>query len=519
MTTYKQEVKNTSREEIWKNAIYSLTVFRNTSRILREDRIREIWNYFLYDFKITKKNLNSLDSIDLNYINEWTQFSNSLYQDKTAADLRIVYLCGPEPENDLEIMLRYGVKIENIWAVESNNLMYTKALQNIKHKSFPKLKIFKGKLNHVLNLLKINFDIIYLDFTKSLLSKEAPLDTLHSIFDNNYLADLGILITNFPTPNEIKDEDVTTVADFFYDTMWIERRLNGENTNDFYSHVGNLISQDEFKQQIYENFDEAYSSFCTFYPMIYAANVSPIYNVINDDVARTQIFSDQNLSKYINNRPYITELSQLDTSIPYATSNDYFFINRLEQHLPKSRILSKYTTRANGKKFTYKEAITAGIQIRNNVELDCINIDTKKYFEIAYRNMKTWENHRLFCDGFFIHNLVELTINTLGQTYHPNLEKHRRFSYKAKTTKMNVDIFTFDRCLPFYLSIPSLPLLENATDLEDSELFLRIMLDIIGGKQSTFTPLNTYKASNTVGKDELFNIKFVESICERVFKS
>lgn len=517
MTTYKQEVKNNSREEIWKNAIYSLTVNRNTSRLLREDKIRDIWNYFLYEFKITKKREDALDFNNINYLNEWMQFSNSLYQNKTAADLRIVYLCGPEPENDLEIMLRYGVKIENIWAVESNNLMYTKALQNLKKNSFPKLKIFKGQLNHVLNLLKINFDIIYLDFTKSLLSKEAPLDTLHSIFDNNYLADLGILITNFPTPNEILDDDVTTVADFFYDTIWIEGRLKGDKTNEFYSHVGTLTSQSEFKEQIRENFDAAYSSFCTFYPMIYATNVSPIYSIMNDDIARTQIFDDQNLSTYIDTKPFIEDISQFETQSPYVTSNDYFFINRLEEHLPNSRIYSKYTTKANGKKYTHKEAITVGIQARNNTELDCFNSKAKEYFGTTYNNMKIWEKHRLYCDVFFIHNLVELTINTLGQTYHPNLEEHHRFSYKAKSTKMNVDIFVFDRCLPFYLSIPSLSLLENATDLEDSELFLRIMLDIIGGKQSTFTPLNTYKGSNAVSKGELSSVKFVESINDRYF--
>lgn len=34
------------------------------------------------------------------------QFCNSLYREKTAADLRVVYLCGPDPENDLKIMLK-----------------------------------------------------------------------------------------------------------------------------------------------------------------------------------------------------------------------------------------------------------------------------------------------------------------------------------------------------------------------------------------------------------------------------
>lgn len=515
MQTYKQKVKSNSREELWKDAIYSLTIYRNTSRILREDRIRDLWNYFIYKFGITRK---KPFSINANYISEWTQFANSLYQNKTASDLRIVYLCGPEPENDLNIMLRYGIKIENIWAVESNNASYNKALQSIKANHFPRLKIFKGQLIKVLNLLKINFDIIYLDFTKSLFSKESPLDTLHGIFDNNYLADLGILITNFPSPNEVTNEDITNVADFFYDSLYIERGLIGdsEKGNQFYSSVGTQISQHDFRNQIAENFPAAYSSFCTFYPAIYATSISPIYTLINDDVARSQIFDEEELKNYVNNMPFVKAFAQFEAG-PYVHSNDYYFIQRLAQNLPTSRIYNKYNTKANGKKYTHKEAITAGIQIKNNHEIDCLNLSAQEFFETAYQNMKIWEKHRTFCDGFFIHNLIELTINNLGQTYHVNLENHNRFSYKAKKTTMNIDIFTFDRCLPFYLSIPSLPLLESATDLEESELFLRIMIDLIGGKQSTFTPINSYKGSNTVALGELPSVPFVQSVPKRTF--
>lgn len=70
MPTYKKEVKGNSRDEIWKNAIYSLAVFRTTSRILREDKIREIWNYFLHDFGIIEKNNKNFDLFNFDYIDE-----------------------------------------------------------------------------------------------------------------------------------------------------------------------------------------------------------------------------------------------------------------------------------------------------------------------------------------------------------------------------------------------------------------------------------------------------------------
>lgn len=70
MPTYKKEVKGNSRDEIWKNAIYSLAVFRTTSRILREDKIREIWNCFLHDFGIIEKNNKNFDLFNFDYIDE-----------------------------------------------------------------------------------------------------------------------------------------------------------------------------------------------------------------------------------------------------------------------------------------------------------------------------------------------------------------------------------------------------------------------------------------------------------------
>ena len=287
-----------------------------------------------------------------------------------------------------------------------------------------------------------------------------------------------------------------------------------ENKDSFRSLAGEDILMADFKTKITENFSAAYSSFCIFYPAIYATRTSPIYSLINDDVARSQLFNDKELSKYVTGKPYINPLPQYSAG-PYAQSNDYYFIHRLNENFPGSRIYNKYNTKDKGNKYTRKEAITVGIQLRNDSKITCLNSNAKDYFKLTYQNMKQWEKNRIFCDGFFIHNLIELTINNLGQTHHINMGNHSRFAYKAKETEMNIDVFTFDRCIPFYMYVPSLPMFEYATNLEESELFLRIMIDVIGGKQSTFTPLNNYRGSNTVSLGELSTVPFVTSISNR----
>jgi hypothetical protein len=45
------------------------------------------------------------------------------------------------------------------------------------------------------------------------------------------------------------------------------------------------------------------------------------------------------------------------------------------------------------------------------------------------------------------------------------------------------------------------------------------MIDLIGAKQSSFTPLNNYKGSNAVGWGELPNIKTIDSIPKRLEKN
>jgi hypothetical protein len=41
------------------------------------------------------------------------------------------YLCGPEPLNDLHVLVELGVSPHNIWGVESNEAAYRSALKEL----------------------------------------------------------------------------------------------------------------------------------------------------------------------------------------------------------------------------------------------------------------------------------------------------------------------------------------------------------------------------------------------------
>jgi hypothetical protein len=100
MTTqpsYRQPVKELSRKLIWKGAVDRLTVDRNNSRIVPEEYARQLWAYSLEKVLRPYTNIQQLDG---GILDDWCAFAASEYGKRTAADLRIAYLSGPEPEND-----------------------------------------------------------------------------------------------------------------------------------------------------------------------------------------------------------------------------------------------------------------------------------------------------------------------------------------------------------------------------------------------------------------------------------
>jgi hypothetical protein len=50
---------------------------------------------------------------------------------KKASELQVLFLSGPEPLNDLEIMMELGIRPENVWAVESDKEMFDHAHRHL----------------------------------------------------------------------------------------------------------------------------------------------------------------------------------------------------------------------------------------------------------------------------------------------------------------------------------------------------------------------------------------------------
>ncbi len=156
---YQQPIKEESRKLIWKGAIDHLTRGRAESRIISEQYVRNLWGYSL---KKVLRPYTSVKNLNSGVLEEWCAFAASEYGTKSATDLRIAYLSGPEPENDLSILLSLGVHISNVWAFEQEASIYSEALKKA-HDLHPSLKLYPGRIEEFIKSTNIKFDVIYLD--------------------------------------------------------------------------------------------------------------------------------------------------------------------------------------------------------------------------------------------------------------------------------------------------------------------------------------------------------------------
>ncbi|HEC0404305.1 TPA: hypothetical protein R1R37_005206, partial [Klebsiella aerogenes] len=211
---------------------------------------------------------------------------------KNPNQLKIAYFCGPEPENDLDILIKLGVKVENVWAIEADKKTYQKAIESVRIK-YPTLKIFNGDISDLVKAISFKFDIIYLDFTAPLISsKSKPLLKINSIFEHHALEDLGILIINGALP-ENNSDNVDFLASYFRSQTFLESPIiTGDDTDVYYTEGSDaqglftdeeiaeitksgecdwIDENDSFNKKIKENFASTYSAFCTHYPAMVAS--------------------------------------------------------------------------------------------------------------------------------------------------------------------------------------------------------------------------------------------------------
>ena len=83
--------------------------------------------------------------LDDNKYEDWKRYGETVYGNRRPEELKVAFFCGPEPENDVNHLIRLGVRIENMYAFEYDKECFNEAVDSL-HFTYPNLKIFRGEV-------------------------------------------------------------------------------------------------------------------------------------------------------------------------------------------------------------------------------------------------------------------------------------------------------------------------------------------------------------------------------------
>lgn len=231
---YDQPSKHAARVAALKHAVQLLTIRRNACALVPEDYISRVIAKMKSpashrDYKIAAKKCKDED------IKSWQAFRASSVGKRDAGDLTVAYLAGPEPTNDLKILIELGVRPENIWAFEIDKKLFPSAVDDIGRSIFRGVKLMNVSIEDYFLATPRRFDIIYFDACAPLPSRDQKTtQAIVNVFRYSALAPLGVLVTNFSSPDISKTETIESyghlVGAYLYPKAFLDTFDNPKHT-------------------------------------------------------------------------------------------------------------------------------------------------------------------------------------------------------------------------------------------------------------------------------------------------
>lgn len=512
--SYSEPLKNKARIEVISNAVNQLTTNRFQSTLARRSYVREVREYFLTKGDRCEKceAAKLTDSI----IEKWESFYDSIVLEKLPCNLKVAYLAGPNPENDLDVLCQCGVLPENIWAFESDNSTYLQAIDSALSSKFPFVKIVNSGIDAFLDVSHQKFDIIYLDFCGPLPSrnsKQKTLATITKILANHSLNSPGALITNFSLPSKDQDSEgysliAKLVALYLYPKAFIESSEPEHNLED--GPGGMRI--DHWVSKVEADLPDYYSQFITRVMMDHATILSPYGRFPKESVILKKLFDTSKVAKLKSS------IETLIHSCGEVTSD-------ADMH-PLLWTFASLSKRTNAGDQEYPQIINADSKFSEFADMFLNQLDvhynanefidkiasfsvllsethSKEFLSPALQKLKgdhNYEDYYQFCDLFLFHQLLELIFRQIATPYQYNTESQMRWKYKAKETDMFMDLMILDECRYLYDWMPTVDMIGKGISDIERQLSFRFVLDAIRKHSRWYNP-DVFFGTGIVGQD------------------
>jgi hypothetical protein len=493
---YNQESKIKCRELIIGEAVKSLTKERQSSYVISENNFYKILLHFkglFYQF-IEKHEPSSIEGFEKHFNStkkEWDKHFDNYNNNKKASALKVLYLSGPEPKNDIEEFLKHGILLSNIWAIESDKNTYEFALQNLIDTGYY-IKLHKGTLKDFFEQTNHEFDIIYFDACSPIVSpKHDPVDTLKEIFLRKRLTPLSALITNFAEPKENYNwGDILA--------PWFATRHEKEMPKIDYKcklefDEKSLYLKD-YSEYIEKYKDDYYDNFIVHFISTLASEIIPLNQVVSIPSVQNKYFMEyENLNKLFteikNNKESEDNLESFLKTVSHfkLAVQAYPLLNwvRLSKEiLPENHSLIRFINSKNNKS-SLELSMYIGTLIKSYEESRSgFNTYADKVCSSLFKQIITELDYfdrtiRLTCDTPMKNLIIEFLFGIYGFPYIANTNKVQSYKYIAKETWMYSNVFIFDQCRCLYDFVPSIEVFSDFFKSIPNQMIIRSGIDCI----------------------------------------
>lgn len=495
---YSEPKKRLARQRVINSAIAALTADRPNATLCRRIYVREVRDALIargdHDAAVAAQLTNET-------IERWEGFYDSVTQSRDAKNLKVAYLCGPNPENDLRVFCTAGILPENIWAFESNAKFHSQAVTSALASEFPFIKIINGGLDTFLEASPMRFDIIYLDFCGPLPSRNKKQKTLLAIsrvLARHALNSPGALITNVSLPTEAGDPAgrillAKLVACYLYPKEFLE----GEASTTPEGPIAQGYDFDEWLAIVSADLESYYGQFVTRLLMDHASFISPysrfpktgrifhnFFKPIPEAKSKALVESAFHFVETeeggggdiivdAGQYPVLWAFAALDKKTNAKDENYPQWVNLDEGFVDFADIFLSQLWKDGQKNELIRNTCELTFSMLAHKGAEGFLSDTLAKAVNEHR----FQDYYQFCDLVLEHQIVELLFRQVAVPYHVNVERTRRWRYQAKDTPMFMDMTILDECRYLYDWMPTTEMVSAGFSNIERQLAYRFALD------------------------------------------
>lgn len=557
--SYNQPTKNCARTLSLAHAVTLLTVRRDEAAIVPADYVNKVKAALLAsDVSGDAETAAACEQSD---ISSWQDFRATCVGTRTAAELTVAYLAGPEPSNDLLALVALGLRPENIWAFEIDPQAIATGMKDLKALGLRGVKFVPVRMDDYLIGTPRRFDIIYFDACGPLPSnQQKTVRLIVDIFKYGALAPLGVLISNFSRPDISKpktlDDYASLVASYLFPKGFVEAdgsMIEGPPVYGF--ELRNTSNSDEcFLSKVKTEFDEHYGSFITRQIMDIAEIVAPTVRLTSSKLHK--VLFEEDLEKaaargrrFAKFKPPLSgadEEGAVDQVLGAKSEPAEVIGHALGAEIDLEDLGTDIETDGDAIvdpsffSLVWTLAALGFYEIDENFDVPSASV--KKFAGAwknqlygspagggavedliaafyAWRHDKSLWSSAMKAIGSFPYRkempfLCDVPSEELGfypafaqlaYPSHPNIREARRWRYVAegKTTPMFLDVIAFDECRYVYDWLSAMHLVTNDWLDRSAQLTFRFALDAIVKERRWFGDDFLY-GCHAVGEDDMF---------------